>query len=305
MNFWYNGVDIYDDVSINYCVHEMYAEKQADTLVIRFRDPKSLWSKWRPQAGDTIRLKSGASDTGQMFVYLIRPENGAFTLRAMSMPRTAKVRQFRSWEGVRFFQLGNLVAANHGLQFKTYGCEDQVYPYIVQENESDTAFFSRLCMLEGCQMLIFDGSLLVYNEWYMEQREISGSLTVGEYGTFEYSDNQNRLYGSCEVASGSYYGQYIADPANSRVLRPDRTIQVSSNAEAARFARGQLRNANKYCRTGKITKELITDYAAASLVRLTTAKAGTWDGPAFIYQVRNDYARNRSTIFFRTILEGY
>ena len=34
MNLYYNGVDIYGDVSVNYCVHEMFAEKQADTLVI-------------------------------------------------------------------------------------------------------------------------------------------------------------------------------------------------------------------------------------------------------------------------------
>lgn len=28
MNLYYNGVDIYGDVSVNYCVHEMFAEKQ-------------------------------------------------------------------------------------------------------------------------------------------------------------------------------------------------------------------------------------------------------------------------------------
>ena len=45
MNFFYNGTDIYSDVSVNYCVHEMFAEKQADTLVIRFNDTKGVWSK--------------------------------------------------------------------------------------------------------------------------------------------------------------------------------------------------------------------------------------------------------------------
>ena len=42
MNFYYNGTDIYNDVSVNYCVHEMFAEKQADTLVIRFNDTKGI-----------------------------------------------------------------------------------------------------------------------------------------------------------------------------------------------------------------------------------------------------------------------
>lgn len=51
MNFYYNGTDIYNDVSVNYCVHEMFAEKQADTLVIRFNDTKGIWSKWQMATG--------------------------------------------------------------------------------------------------------------------------------------------------------------------------------------------------------------------------------------------------------------
>ena len=84
MNFFYNGTDIYNDVSVNYCVHEMFAEKQADTLVIRFNDTKGVWSKWQPAAGDTVRFKEGASDTGKMFIHSMKPENGLFTIRAMS-----------------------------------------------------------------------------------------------------------------------------------------------------------------------------------------------------------------------------
>lgn len=62
MNLYYNGVDIYGDVSVNYCVHEMFAEKQADTLVIRFNDTKGTWSKWQPAEGDTVQFKEGASE---------------------------------------------------------------------------------------------------------------------------------------------------------------------------------------------------------------------------------------------------
>ena len=96
MNFYYNGTDIYNDVSVNYCVHEMFAEKQADTLVIRFNDTKGIWSKWQPAAGDTVRFKEGASDTGKMFIHSMKPENGLFTIRAMSMPKTAKIRKSKS-----------------------------------------------------------------------------------------------------------------------------------------------------------------------------------------------------------------
>lgn len=126
MNLYYNGVDIYGDVSVNYCVHEMFAEKQADTLVIRFNDTKGTWSKWQPAEGDTVQFKEGASDTGKMFVHSMKPENGLFTIRAMSMPKSGKTKKSKSWEGVRFLQLANEFAGNHGLTFQNYGCADQV-----------------------------------------------------------------------------------------------------------------------------------------------------------------------------------
>lgn len=96
MNLYYNGVDIYGDVSVNYCVHEMFAEKQADTLVIRFNDTKGTWSKWQPAEGDTVQFKEGASDTGKMFVHSMKPENGLFTIRAMSMPKSGKTKRAKA-----------------------------------------------------------------------------------------------------------------------------------------------------------------------------------------------------------------
>ena len=306
MKFFYNGTDIYNDVSVNYCVHEMFAEKQADTLVIRFNDPKGVWSKWNPAAGDVIRFKEGASDTGKMFIHSMKPENGLFTIRAMSMPKSGATKKSKSWEGVRFLQIGNEIAKNHGLTFQNYGCKDQVYPYLRQENETDFALFSRLCMLEGCQMLIFDGKLLAYNEQYIEKQTPAGTLKIDSNGNYSYQDNRAACYGSCEISSGSYSGKFKAPNAtNTTVLRPDKAIPVTSNAEAARFAKGLLRNANKYGHTGQFSKSLLTGYAAASLLKLKTAKASAWDGTVFVYKVRHDFVANKSTLYFRDLLEGY
>lgn len=324
MNLYYNGTDIYSDVSVNYCVHEMFAEKQADTLVIRFNDTKGVWSKWNPADGDTLRFVEGASDTGKMFLHSCKPENGLFTIRAMSMPKSGATKKSKSWEGVRFLQLANEIAGNHGLTFQNYGCSDQVYAYLSQQNETDFALFSRLCTLEGCQMLIYDGKLLAYNEQYIEGQPVSGSLEVGENGNFSYQDNRSRCFGSCEINSGSSSGSFT-DPnaATKTVLRPrtlaeaeqrvtglpasrDKTvIRCSSSSEAARFAKGLLRNANKYGHTGQFSKELMTGYAAASLLQLSTDKASAWDGSVFVYKVRHDFVGNKSTLYFRDLVEGY
>ena len=306
MKLFYNGTDIYNDVSVNYCVHEMYAERQADTLVIRFNDPKGVWSKWNPASGDTLRFTEGASDTGKMFIHSMKSENGLFTLRAMSMPRSGATKRSRSWEGVRFLQLANQIAAAHGLTFQNYGCADYLYSFMKQENETDFALFSRLCALEGCQMLIYDGRLLAYNEQYIESQTPEGTLEVDENGNFAYQDNRATCYGACVVSSGSYSGRFNApDVKSTAVLRPDRPIHVTSNAQAARYAKGLLRNANKYGHTGKFSKALLTGYAAASLLKLKTAKANAWDGPVFVYKVRHDFVGNMSTLYFRKVLEGY
>lgn len=306
MKLFYNGTDIYNDVSVNYCVHEMHAERQADTLVIRFNDVKGIWSKWNPADGDELRFTEGASDTGKMFIHSMKPENGLFTIRAMSMPKSGATKKSKSWEGVRFLQLANEIAGNHGLTFQNYGCTDQLYPYLRQENETDFALFSRLCTLEGCQMLIYDGRLLAYNEQYIEGQTPAGSLEVDIGGNFCYQDNRAARYGSCEVSSGIYSGRFKApDAKNTTVLRPDRPIPVTSNAEAARFAKGLLRNANKYGHTGQFSRSLLTGYAAASLLQLKTTKASAWDGTVFLYKVRHDYVGNKSTLYFRDILEGY
>jgi len=306
MKLFYNGADIYDDVSVNYCVHEMFAEKQADTLVIRFNDTKGVWSKWNPATGDTIRFVEGASDTGKMFVHSMKPENGLFTIRAMSIPQSGTTKRSKSWEGVRFLQLGNEIAKNHGLEFQNYGCADQLYPYIKQENETDFAFYSRLCMLEGCAMIVYNGKLLVYNEQYIEKQAPAGTLDVDINGIFSYKDNRAACYGSCEVASGRFIGKFNAPNAvNTSVLRPERPIKTNSNAEAVRFAKGLLRNANKYGRTGQFSKELQLGYAAASIMKLNTKKASAWDGTVFVYKVRHDFVGNKSTLYFRDLLEGY
>lgn len=306
MNLYYNGTDIYNDVSVNYCIHEMFAEKQADTLVIRFNDTKGVWSKWNPADGDVIQFKEGASDTGKMFLHSMKPENGLFTIRAMSMPKSGATKKSKSWEGVRFLQIANEVAGNHGLTFQNYGCEDQVYPYLKQDKETDFALFSRLCTLEGCQMLIYDGKLLAYNEAYIEAQPAAGTLEVDENGNFGYEDNRAACYGSCEITSGSFFGKFEAPNAqNTAILRPDIPITATSSAEAARFAKGLLRNANKYGHTGQFSKSLLTGYAAASLLQLRTTKASAWDGTVFVYKVRHDFVGNKSTLYFRDLLEGY
>ncbi|NCB64464.1 MAG: hypothetical protein EOM52_12905, partial [Clostridia bacterium] len=94
----YNGVDIYPDISLQYCVHETHAERQADSLTLRFNDPKGVWSKWAPAPGDVVTFEDGSSRTGAMYIHHLSPENGLFTIRALSLPLSSKIKRSKSWE---------------------------------------------------------------------------------------------------------------------------------------------------------------------------------------------------------------
>ncbi len=306
MKLLYEGIDIAGKISINRCEHETFAEKRSDQLVLRFNDAAGLWNFWNPVRGEKVQLIDGSDDTGKMFITSIVPENGLFTLRAMSMPLSGETVSSRSWENVKLFQMGQDIAAKHGLTFKTYGVTDRTYSYIKQERLTDFEFYHRRCQLEGCAMLIYDGALIVYDEKQMEAQTPTGSIKVGDDGFFTYNDDSAQSYSKAEVVSGKFSGSFSDAKANtSRILRPKEPIECTSDAEAIRFARGLLRQANKNARTGSFHRKLSRGYAAASVVNIETSKAKAWDGKVFITRTRHDFLTGETKIFFRKPLEGY
>lgn len=306
MKLYYEGTDITGKISINRCEHETYAERRSDQLLLRFNDAAGLWNFWKPARGEKVRLVDGADDTGVMYVTSIQPENGLYTLRAMSMPLSGENVNSRSWEDVRLLQIGQNIADKHGLNFKAYNITDCTYSYIKQERQTDFEFFNRLCQLEGCAMLIFDGSLIMYDEKKMEEAAATATIKIGIDGCFTFFDDSAQSYGTAEIVSGNFKGTYSDQNANTgRILRPKSAIECSSNSEAARFARGLLRAANKNARTGHFRRCLTQGIAAASVINIEPVKANGWNGKVFVTRTRHDFLTGETKIFFRIPLEGY
>lgn len=301
----YKGVDITTNVSINTCYHDMYAAGRSDTLVLRVNDVNAIWDTWAPKIGDEIKVDYGTIGTGTMFLTAATPRNGLYDLSAQSAPATGFEVQNKAWQQVSLLQLGQGIASRNGLSFESYGVTDQLYVYIQQTGESDFHFLHRRAALEGCTFLVYDKRLILYSEQYMEAQEATEELNVTIDSDYSYIDNRGLLYGSCEVASGSYTGTYAVSNGASRVFKAADPGRVSSNAEAARFAKNLLRSKNKGCLTGYVRSRILTEYAAASTVELKNARAPSWDGKVFLEHVRNDYSKGMSKIFFRRPLEGY
>ena len=305
IQLFYNGLDISKEVSINRCWHDMYAADRSDILQLRLNDAAGLWDKWAPAVGDEIRVDYETISTGTMFVSRIIPRNGTFDIFAQSAPASGFELQHKAWQKVKLLQIGEEIAKRNGLSFVSYGVEDRLYDYILQTNEGDFAFLSRRARLEGCAFLIYNKTLVLYSERYMEAVAPTETLVVATDGDYKYNDHRFGLYGACVVECGMYAGEFTANNGVSRKYRPSNIGMVGSAAEAARFAKNLLRHVNKDCYSGFVRTHILPGYAAASTIVLSNNRAPSWDGTVFIDHIRNDYGSGKSKIFFRRILEGY
>ena len=301
----YNGTDITSSVSISNCYHDMYAAGQSDILHLRVNDAQNMWDRWSPAIGDEISVEYGAIGTGIMFVSAATPQNGKYDITAQSAPATGYEARDKSWEKVRLLQIGAEIASRNGLGFASYGVTDQLYAYLLQSNESDFHFLHRRAKLEGCAFLVYDKTLVLYDEAYMEAQAPIEVLEVTEDADYRYIDNRADLYGSCLIENGLYTGNYSTGNGSSRIFKPAADFYIGSNGEAARYAEGLLRSVNKGCCGGYVRTRIMTGYAAASTVTLSNARAPSWNGTVFLDHIRNDYGKGKSKIFFRKPLEGY
>ena len=304
MKLFYQGVDIFDEVSINQCIYDSYGEQRPDTLRIVFNDGNDLWDNWKPQEGDKIKVILGACNTGEMYVTEITPVNGKMTLRASSVPVGCNNKFSKSWEQIKFKQLCIEIAKRHGMTCDFYNVEDHIYEYVTQQNMEDFLFLEERCAFEGCAFLVYDGKLTVYGEQTLES-ESKGNLMIPNSVPFQYEDHSNDAYGKCMLNNGSVTGIYESGQS-SRVLNKVINVRISSQAEANRFAKNLLRFENKKMTTATCESDIfLPEYAAGSTITIETPGVKSWNGAVFCTHVRHDLMKARSKLFFRKPLEGY
>lgn len=299
LKVFYNNKEITDDISISSCIHDMFASSQADTLVVKFNDTKRLWDNWKPSKKDVISISYGIAKTGAMFIDSVVPENGLMTLRASSIPITAKNKTDKSWENVHLLQLAKEIANRHGLGFESYDIDDKIYDYVRQPNIPDFEFLQQRCNLESLAFVVYDKKLVLYDETKLEAAEPAKEVKLTSENDFTYTDSSQKGYGKVIISNGALKGEFESSNGLSNTLTQVISTAISGQNEAERFAKGLLRQANKNLTNGVFKLPLMREFSAGSVMKITTTGAKTWNGNGFVSHIRHDYVNSTSKVFFR------
>lgn len=298
MKLFINNTDISEDVVIKSAVHEMYAEKESDKVILSFENVKD-WNAWQPTFRDKLILQDAPATTGEMNICEITSTNG-YGLIAKSTPQSGYIKRNRTWENVYLSQIIKDIARNNDLKLSRLFDDDFYYAYVNQNNMSDLQFLQRQLMLEGMAFLINNNTLIIYKESDLEGQPASSTIMITE--TVDYGLNQKEEHGSCTLEAGEYRDTFrLSDGKNLYI----QNVSAGSHEEATRYAKNLLRYKNKYALSGYIKYPYTPELAAGSMINIQFDNMSSFNGPMFIYHIRHDYIKEKSKIFFRQILGGY
>lgn len=306
MKLIYEGVDIANSVDIMHAVICDNAGGKADDLEIIFSDKDNNWRNWEPKKGDKISISENEFTSGIMYVDEVLLHSGKFKIKAKSIPLKSKTPKVRVWEEINFKNLAEDMTKEVGLTLETYNIKDYLYRRIDQVNLNNIEFLNQRCLLEGYALKITDNKAVIYDESVFEKQ--NSVIDIYEdmlYSNYEFKSSSTNLYSS---GSLSYLGvnnnpvNYTYTP--KRVISgPDMKINIKADslAEAERYTKNLLKNANKYETTGSFSMDLNTNLAATNIVNLKDL--GSFSGKYFIDSIRHNLIKNISSTFARKVLE--
>ena len=294
----YNGVDITGKVNASKVTHEMYAGGHPDTLSITFQDDEHLWSKWKPQIGDCVTYKNDGASTGNMYVFDLEVTDTVTKIYAYSLPPSLKVRYTKTWESVYLSQILKELSG----EYEILGMDDVWYKYKLC-NEKISGFINSTAELEAAVFIYYNDKAILINEEALEAQGIVSELDCIGYRV-TVKDHRAQLYDACIVQSGKYQGVCRVG-SGERLYKPNISIPCSSDAEANRFAKALLRMANKQMYDIRLQGQIIPELSAGICVNLINNDMPDHQGKMFVYRVRHEYHRNKTTAYMRMPLEGY
>lgn len=298
----HNGKNILDSIKLSSCDSYDRYGGVLDNLQITFSTEENTIEF---NENDEIEIRTvGGFSTGIMYLDSCKGDNGKFTLMALSCRHKNKKRKSKIWHRVKLSKLIEDVARNTGLTPLLYGIEDYTYESVSQINETDLQFLARICKREGYSIKCDNGNLIVFNEFYLENNNNPIKLSkVDVKNNYSFTRNPNGLSSFTVRCFNTESKQNISYTSTDNNVSggEDNIIEFMSNInEAQRFSKGYLRDANKLYITGVLELAYNGNISAGTVSDLTDFEE--FDGRYVVYEVRNDFIREKTTIKVRKTL---
>jgi len=300
----YQGKDITSSINIKKADITDNAGGIADSVEMHFNDPKGLWSQWKPQKNDQVKLSKDGFSSGLMYTDELEQQSGVFIIKALSIPQEAKTDNTKSWEKVRFLEFAGEIAGKYGFQLKSYGITNQYYARVDQFEQADFEFLAWRCLLEGYVLKISGQSVIIYDELYMEAQASVKTIHRDQFdGPWKFKSKSTGIYGSCRVTYGDVKGEFKPGSGHTGPILKITNLYVTNQGEAERFAKNLLRAKNKEENTGFCTVEEYPGITAGNVIKI--ADVGFGDGTYYVFQAVRKQADKKIFLQLRKPLEGY
>ncbi len=291
MELLYNGTDISEDMNTTKCIYEAYLGQRADHLTVTLDREDG----WEFAAGDTIKVTEDEIDTGEMTVYRVETEEEHVTIYASTVLRQEEVKD-TTWKKVGFKDLMTALAKELDLKCDFFGVEDVKYDKVKQDRDS-LSFLLYRAALEGCVVVIYNGSVKIINEDWLEEQEVSTDALdeiADDFRIFDYCQ-----LGSCTVIDKDDETATHSEGDGAGMTKA-LDFKLTDKKEGRRFAKNLLRHENRKRRTGLCyADELLITYAGT----LLTVTAQNWNEvPIVVTRIRYDIENQNTKVWFRRLL---
>lgn len=296
-----NGVDISDKVNIIKCLTTDRLGGICDDIQIQL----PYHGEVAFEKGATLELIAENYTTGEMYVDECESTNDktSVVVKAISYKHKNKKRKTKSWYNVTLYQLAEDVAQNCGLTVKTYGTANYTYSSVLQRDESDMAFLTRICLREGYSVKCSGQYLIIFNDYFLENNHTPLPLNAEEITKASLKAKTNCLSEFTVAFYDIDKKQLYSYTAKDETIDGGsaKSVEVISNqAEAERFAKGYLRSVNNSYITGQMLSKFRSDMSAGTVIELTGYD--NFDGKYIADEVIHDLAKERTYLKIRNTL---
>ena len=301
----YEGADITPLVDVTKCVYDAREEGRVPQLVIEFSDGKGVVDAWNPQSGECVSVTGdGAPETGKMYVRTCEPKAGGYIVRADALPKP-DARDSQSWSNTTLYVVAAQVAKKLGCDISVEGVDDMSFKYVRQDDEGALPLLARLCAFAGCTFDVYSGFVYLCGRTWTESQENVGELEIPARSGYTY--RRDLGYTACTIRQSGISGSRKAITATSG--SDGRTLSIElgdwigfpGSKELKRACAGVLACANARAEGGNAKLDALAPFTPGTVCTVECAQSPSLSGKAIITRARNDYANNKSKIWWRKL----